>query len=274
MIEYLKKILDGWRDATIDFLPKLVLAAATLLFFFILGKMVKRISLNIYSKSGLASIHPDFAKAIAFIIHFFFLLSGVFIALEILGLERVLTKLLASAGVLGIIAGFALQDIVSNAFAGFLLKTRHPFKIGDWVQFNDEYGKVTGITLMTTSMDNIWGQQVFIPNQLIYNEAFVNFSVYGKRRVLLKGAISTGYNLEHVKEAAIDEIKKSNLVLPDEPVDFYYTEIGDPTFSFELLFWIKFDNESEFYQARSAAIINLKQRFGTENISITSPSAT
>ena len=274
MIEHFKKILEGWKGATVDFLPKLVLAIATLFLFFILGKIVKKISLNIYSRSGLTSIHPDIAKAIAFIIYFFFLLSGVFIALEILGLERVLTKLLASAGVAGIIAGFAFKDIASNTFAGLLLKTRHPFKKGDWVRFNDEYGKVTDITLMTTSMKNIFGQQIFIPNQLIYNDTFTNFSTYGKRRILIKSGVSYGDDLEHAKEAAIDEIKKSSSFLPDDPIDFYYTEIGDSTFNFELLFWIRFDNESDFYQVRSAAIMNIKKRFEKENISIAYPVTT
>ncbi|MBX2922177.1 MAG: mechanosensitive ion channel [Chitinophagaceae bacterium] len=274
MGDHLKKILESWGYSTVDFFPKLILAIAVLTFFVILGKLVKKICLGIYSRSKLAAIHPDFAKVIAAIVYFFFLLSGVFLALEIMGLEKVLTKLLASAGVLGIIAGFAFQDIASNAFAGFLLKTRHPFKIGDWIQFNNEYGKVTGITLLSTSMDNILGQQVFIPNQLIYSDPLTNFSVYGKRRVVLKSAVSGKSDLEEVKAVAIDEIKKSGISLSDEPVDFYYTDMGDSSFNFELFFWIKFDNESEFYQARSAAIMNIKKRFATENISIASPLTT
>lgn len=182
--------------------------------------------------------------------------------------------MLASAGIAGIIAGFAFKDIASSAFAGLLLKTRHPFKKGDWVQFNDEYGKINGITLMTTSMENIFGQEVFIPNQLIYNESFTNFSTYGKRRVLLKSGVSYGDDLEHVKEVAIDEIKKSGLCLPDEPIDLYFTEIGNSTFNFELLYWIRFDNESDYYASRSAAIMNIKKRFEKENISIAYPVTT
>lgn len=62
--------------------------------------------------------------------------SGVVLALEILNLASFITHMLAGAGIIGIIAGFALKDVASNAFAGFLLKSQRPFEVGQWVNIS------------------------------------------------------------------------------------------------------------------------------------------
>jgi small conductance mechanosensitive channel len=265
-------IFTFWETVAANFLPRIFFALLVLAVAFVLGRIARKIMLRVYRK--LSQSHNDITRIVSSVIYFVFLISGVFLALEILGLERLLTKILASAGIVGIIAGFAFKDIASSAFTGLLIKTRKPFVEGDWVQFKDMYGKVNAVTVMTTSIDNIFGQGIYIPNQLIYNLMFTNYSTYGKRRILIKSGVSYGDDLGRAKQVAIDEIRKSDFFLPEEPVDFYYTEIGDSTFDFELLFWIRFDNESEFYQARSDAIMNIKKRFEQENISIAYPVTT
>lgn len=270
--ESVSAIFTFWETVAANFLPRIFFAVLVLAIAFVLGRIARKIVLRVYGK--LSQSHNDITRIVSSVIYFVFLISGVFLALEILGLERLLTKILASAGIVGIIAGFAFKDIASSAFTGLLIKTRKPFVEGDWVQFKDMYGKVNAVTVMTTSIDNIFGQRIYIPNQLIYNLMFTNYSTYAKRRILIKSGVSYGDDLGRAKQVAIDEIRKSDFSLPEEPVDFYYTEIGDSTFDFELLFWIRFDNESEFYQARSDAIMNIKKRFEQENISIAYPVTT
>ena len=88
--EYLKKILETWETSTIDLLPRIILAVVVFFLFFVLGRIVRGIVLKFYSK--LPKAHPDVAQIISSCIYFFFLLSGMFLALEILGLEQLLTK--------------------------------------------------------------------------------------------------------------------------------------------------------------------------------------
>lgn len=263
-LEYLKKIVEGWGQSTIDFLPKIILAVVVLILFFALGKIVKKISLRIYSRT--IRSNSDIAKVIAAVIYFFILMSGVFIALEILGLEKVLTKLLAGAGVIGIVAGFAFQDIASNAFAGLLLSLQHPFKIGDWVKMDDAYGTVIKISWLTTAIENTEGQEVFIPNQIIYNNAFSNYSSFNKRLVVIRSSITLANDLEHVKSIAIDEVNKIVDLPESRDINFFYTSIGDATFNFELNFWIRFNTEADYQQAVSDTIIRIKKRFENEKI--------
>lgn len=272
MTEYLKEILQNWGGSVLSYLPKVFWAVVVIVAFIFLAKTAKNISLKIYAKS--IKVHPEIAAIIASLIYFFFLLSGVFLALKIIGLEQMLTHLLAGAGILGIIAGFAFKDIASNIFAGLLLKIQHPFKKDDWIQINDSYGVVTEVGWITTAIKTVPGQEVFVPNQIIYSTTFTNYSTYGKRRIVLESGVSYGDDLEHVKTVALDEVQNIKELLQNEDVDFFFTEIGNSTYNFQLRFWIEFNNNNDFQKAMSDSIIKIKKRFEQENISIAYPVTT
>jgi small conductance mechanosensitive channel len=262
--KYLEEILRGWEQSVLTSLPKIFLAIGVLVLFVILARLAKRISLKFYSET--IKVHLDVANIIASIIYFFFILSGTFLALQIVGLEQVLTNVLAGAGIIGIIAGFALKDIASNIFSGLLLKIQHPFKKDDWVEIDGKYGEILEVGWITTTIKTIPGQEVFVPNQVIYSNTFINFSTFQKRRVILKGRISYSNDLEKVKAAALDEVKKMEELLTGGEVDFYFTEIGNSTFHFQLRFWIKFETNDDFRKAKSNIIMRIKKRFEQENI--------
>ena len=271
-ITYIKKLMQNWEESVLDYLPDVFLAIVILILFILLAKFVKRITLKFYAKN--IKVHPDIASIIASIIFFFFILSGVFLALQILGLEGVLTKMLAGAGIVGIVAGFAFKDIASNLFAGLFLKMHRPFKKGDWVNIDNSYGVVEELGWITTTINTVPGQEVFVPNQLIYNSTFTNFSTFHKRRIILESGVSYGDDLEHVKSVALDEVKKIEELLPNEKMDFFFTKIGNSAYNFQLRFWIEFNSNDDFQKAMSDIIIRVKKRFEQENISIAYPVTT
>ena len=265
-VNNLNKLLDNWLHIIIDYLPRIVLALLVLFLFYFLAKGFKKYSLKFYTK--VFTKQRDIARFISILVYIFFMLSGAFLALEVLGLESVLAKLLAGAGVVGIVAGFAFKDIASNAFAGLLLNMQHPFKIGDWVIIDNNFGLITEIGWITTSIKSVTGQEVFVPNQLIYSNTFTNFSSYQKRRIVLQSGVSYGDDLDHVKKVALAEINGIGALLKEEPIDFYFTSIGSSTFNFEVRFWIKFTHQKEYMEAMSETIMRIKKRFEQEGISL------
>jgi len=271
-ISYIRTLIDNWEKSVLEYLPDAFLSVVTLIAFILLAKFVRKIILMFYSKT--IKVHQDIASIVASVIYFFFILSGVFLALQILGLESVLTKLLAGAGIIGIVAGFAFKDIASNLFAGLLLKSQQPFKKDDWVSIDNSYGAVQKLGWITTTIHTVPGQEVFVPNQLIYNTTFTNFSTFQKRRIILESGVSYGDDLEHVKSVGLDEVKNIEEVLPNEDIDFYFTKIGNSTYNFQLRFWIAFSNNNDFQKAMSEIIMRIKKRFEQENISIAYPVTT
>ncbi len=266
MINRLDFFFQKWKVSLWEYLPNLFLAILVFTFFYFLAKVVRKISLNSYSR--IFKKQSDVAKIISAFVYFLTLLLGVFFALEILGLDDVLSKLLASAGIIGIIASFAFKDIASNTFAGFLLNLERPFKKGEWVEIGDHYGIVRKIGWITTSIKTVNGQEVFVPNQVIYNTTFTNYSTFRKRRVVLQTGVSYGDDLEFVREVTLDEVQKISAVLKKDPIDFYFTNIGSSAYNFEVRFWIRFNKQTDYLEAMNETIIRIKKRFEQENISI------
>ena len=264
--KYFEHILQQWNHSILDYLPKIGLAIVIILLFVFISKVFRSISLKIYLR--IFKKQPENEKIVATIFESLILIFGIFLALEILGLESTLTKILAGAGIIGIIAGFALKDIASNAFAGFLLNIQHPFKKGQWITIDDNYGCVMNVGWITTSIKTTSGQEVFVPNQLIYNNTFTNFSTFNKRRIVLQSGVSYGDDLEQVKKVTLDEIQKVKSLLKNENIDFYFTSIGNSAYNFEVRFWIHFKNNIDYLNAMSETIMRIKKRFEKENISI------
>ncbi len=265
-MEKLEKLLTGWQDAVLAYLPQLVLSVIIVVIFHFLGKLFKKLSFRFYSR--ILKKQSDVVRIISSFVYFIFLCLGILIALDVLGFDDILTKLLAGAGIMGIVAGFAFKDIVSNIFAGLLLHMQLPFKSGDWVEIENTFGTVKTIGWITTSIATISGEEVFIPNQLIYNNSFTNYSVFGKRRVVFKSGVSYGDDLDFVKKTALEEVNKIDAVLKNEVIDCYFTEIGSSAYNFEVRFWIRFKHQADYLKAMDEIIVRIQKRFAKENISL------
>jgi len=261
-----ERILASWQQGLADRLPDLALAVVLFAGFYLLARAAKAFSLHFYTKVYKGP--KEVPLVIGNLVYFFLLLSGAYVALRVLHLEAMLSHLLAGAGVLGIIAGFAFKDIASNVFAGLLLRMQRPFAEGDWVDIDGAYGVVDAMGWLTTTIRTVPGQDAFVPNQIIYSATFTNYSVQQKRRVILQTGVSYGDDLEKVKAATLDEMRKLHDVLPNEDIDFYFTDIGASSYDFQIRFWITFHDNNDYQRAMSDAIVALKRRFAAEGFSI------
>lgn len=271
MIENIIKILESWEIDFKAFIAQLILGLAILLIFYIIGKLTKRLAYKINSK--ILTKHKDLQTIFSSIIYYFFLLIGYYLFLQVIGLEQYFVKLLAGAGIVGIIAGFALKDIASNAFSGLLLFLEKPYINNDWIQIDGHFGKVLKVGLLTTSMTNKTGQIVYISNQLIYSGVFINYSDNKRRGIRLKTDIEQFYDLEKIKDLLRSKLATLKNYIPTESVDIMVisiTNTGD--YTLEIFFWVEFDNEKEFLQALSDTFTIIKQCSIENNIKIVNTS--
>ena len=107
-MELIKEKLYSWWISFIKLLPELVLALLVILFAIVIGRFVRR---NLYKLLIRISAKTSFSSLFATITQIVILLIGLFIALDILQLNKAVSSLLAGAGIIGIILGFAFQDI-------------------------------------------------------------------------------------------------------------------------------------------------------------------
>ena len=86
------------------------------------------------------------------------------------------TSILASAGVIGIIVGFAAQKTISNLFAGFQLAMTQPIRLDDVVIVEGEWGRVEEISL-TYVIIHIWDdRRLVVPLSYFIEKPFQNWT--------------------------------------------------------------------------------------------------
>ena len=78
-----------------------------------------------------------------------------------------LTAYLASASVIGLAVGFGLQGFVQDIIIGLTLIFSDALNIEDVVELSGQIGKVENIGLRFTTLVNLHGQKIYVPNRNI-----------------------------------------------------------------------------------------------------------
>lgn len=85
--------------------------------------------------------------------------------------------ILAGSGIVLAVLGFAIRNVVADAFSGLALGIEAPFRIGDWVRIEAlAEGKVQEIGWRTTRLVTRDSTYVILPNSQISRQRITNFS--------------------------------------------------------------------------------------------------
>ncbi|MFR0352020.1 mechanosensitive ion channel family protein [Streptomyces sediminimaris] len=90
-------------------------------------------------------------------------------------------SLLASAGIVGIVAGVAAQSTLSNMFAGFQIAFGDMVRIGDTVVVDGEWGTVEEITLTFLTVRTWDERRITMPVSYFTSKPFENWSRGGNQ---------------------------------------------------------------------------------------------
>lgn len=102
------------------------------------------------------------------------------------------TSMLASAGVLGIVAGVAAQSTLGNLFAGLQIAFGDMVRIGDTVVVDGEWGTIDEITLTFLSVRTWDERRITMPVSYFTSQPFENWSRGG---VQMTGTVF--FHLDH-----------------------------------------------------------------------------
>lgn len=208
------------------------------------------------------------------IINAVILAMGFLIILNGLGIS--ITPLLTALGVGGLAVALALQDTLSNLFAGVHILVERPLKVGDYVKLDSgEEGYVTDIGWRTTKIRKLQNNLVIIPNSKLSQSVITNFNMPEKRMsVLIPVGVSYDSDPQNVEDILLDvassaagEIKG----LLKEPVPFvrFSPGFGDSSLDFTLICQV-----SEFvdqYLVQHELRKRIFNRFKDESIEIPFP---
>ncbi|QYJ90456.1 mechanosensitive ion channel family protein [Shewanella halotolerans] len=272
-VDVASNLLDQWwnkaKNQALDNGPGLLFKLFVFLLILFLahlaGKAVQRIVKKMVSNSKL-----KFSKLLQ---DFFVSLSGktvfalgLMIALSQLGFE--LGPLLAGFGVAGVIIGFALQDTLSNFASGMMILIYRPYDVGDLINAAGVTGKVSQMSLVSTTIKTLDNQRLIIPNNKIWGDTINNITVEHQRRVDMTFGIGYGDNIEKAEQVLrgiVDEHPKV-LKQPEPTVKLHL--LGESSVDFVVRPWVKPEDYWDVYWDITRAV---KMRFDQEDISIPFP---
>ncbi|HBT09228.1 MAG TPA: mechanosensitive ion channel protein MscS [Leeuwenhoekiella sp.] len=260
--------LQGWGESFILKLPNFLVAVLVFVLFWHGAKYVSKFVRNILMRGVKQDSIKVMAGQTAFAIT---VLIGFFIALGIMDLDKVLTSVLAGAGVVGLAIGLALQGTLNNTFSGVILSFMPKLQLGDWVESNDYSGIVEDITLRNVTIRQADNNYVIIPNANIVDSPFKNWSQTQRSRVFLSCGVGYESDLEAVKKLTIETLTNEFEQQSNEDIEFFYEGFGDSSINFVARFWAPVTRRKDMLVAQDRAIIAIKKAFDAHDINIPFP---
>src|SRR5260370_2297295 len=133
------------------------------------------------------------------------------------------TELTVPATLIGVVTvgiTFVIQDILKNLAAGIYILIEGPFQIGDTISTDKYTGKVENVLLRATKLRVLSGEQVIVPNALLFNGIVINNTTYEETLATIVITMpQEEYDKDKMSESILKTIKEVNGVMAKpEPV--------------------------------------------------------
>jgi small-conductance mechanosensitive channel len=143
-----------------------------------------------------------------------------------------------------------------------------PFKIGDRIEVSglDTWGDVVEIGIRSSKVVTRDNRLVIVPNSTIVDSAVVNYSL-PDRTYRLQSDIGIGYgvHIPKVQKLIRKTVRDLDGILPDKPVDVWFTEFGDSSNTFRVRWWVSsYADKRRSTDRVNAAIQELAEREGID----------
>ncbi|MFA7419329.1 MAG: mechanosensitive ion channel domain-containing protein [Melioribacteraceae bacterium] len=203
------------------------------LLFFITAKLKKWMVYKVLSKS---KIELGVRLAVGTIIRYGFLILGLVVVIQTVGIN--LSAITILAGALGVGIGFGLQNVTNNLVSGIIILFERPIKVGDRIQVGDVFGDVMSISMRATIVvtnDNI---SVIVPNSEFISSTVINWS-YNDRNVRFSIPVGVAYkeDPDKVKQILLEVADNNEGVLKDPKPSVLFENFGESSLNFILQIW-------------------------------------
>ena len=195
---------------------------------------------------------------------------GLLVVLNGLGLS--ITPMLTALGVGGLAIALALQDTLSNLFAGLYLTAAKQIRIGNYIRLaSGEEGYLVDIDWRASRLRQLSNNTVLIPNAKLSQSIVTNYHLPEQElAIAIEASVDYGSDLDKVeritKEVGREVMKEvAGGVRTHEPVVYFHT-LGDPGIGLSVIlrgreFVDQFPIKHEFVK-------RLHRRYAAEGIAI------
>ncbi|MBW3658741.1 MAG: mechanosensitive ion channel [Actinobacteria bacterium] len=242
-------------------LPRLAVAILVLIALWLVGSLVRRLL-----EPRLTRLRtPSFGRVFASLAGAAVKILAVFAALVITFPSVNVLTVVGGLGVLGIAAGFAFQDILSNLLAGILLIFRQPFVSGDQIEVDGIRGTVEAITIRETRIRSFDGRLVLVPNAHVYTNAIEVQTAYDAVRSSFVTGVGYDTDLAGARRLVTETLAHVDGVLDDPPPEPYWIEHGSSSVVLDVRYWTS-SRQADIRRVQSAVAEALFDAFNEAGI--------
>lgn len=242
-----------------------VLSAAMLLGRITVG-FIKTKTSHIAAAAPTASIVANLLRVIIYIV-------GILIILETLGIS--ITPLITALGVGGLAVALALQETLSNFFAGIQVIVSRQVRTNDYIKLSTgEEGYVSDITWRNTTIRALSNNMIVVPNTKIASSIVTNYHLPEKEMsVLVELGVSYDSDLKQVEKVTIETAKEvlkevTGAVREFDPFIRYHT-FDNSSINFSVI--LRGHEFTDQYLIKHEFIKALHERYKELNIEIPFP---
>ncbi|MDZ7745695.1 MAG: mechanosensitive ion channel family protein [Halobacteriales archaeon] len=180
-------------------------------------------------------------------------------------------NLLLSASALGIVVGLAARQTLGAVLAGFVLLSSRPFKIGDWVEIDENEGVVTDISIVNTRLQTFDDEIVMIPNDQITDSAITNRSRNDRLRIQTDVGVDYDTDVSTACSIATETMDDIEMLMDGPEPETVVKAFGDSAVTLNLRFWISNPTIQKKWAAQNTVMESVKQAFEEHDIVIPFP---
>ncbi len=228
---------EEFRNSTIEKSPQIAVGLILLVLFILLGRFLRSVTKKRLARRIEDRLLVNFAGRMIFLV---FLIIGITIFLNQIGLGKTASGLLAGAGVSAIILGFAFKDIGENFLAGFFLAFSRPFGTGDYIEVEGLTGIVKALNFRNTHIRTFEGKDIFIPNAMLIKNPLINYTRDGLLRYDFVLGIDYGNDIMEARRLIIKSLQADQRIEQNGDLEPFLLleEFGTSTVNLRVFYWV------------------------------------
>ncbi|HMQ60086.1 MAG TPA: mechanosensitive ion channel [Flavilitoribacter sp.] len=252
--------VDKITEMVIEYAPKLGLALVLLFIGLRVCNWIARIAGKAMETAGISHNIVPFLRSLVGISLKVLLIFSV---ASLVGIDT--ASFLAVLAAAGFAVGLALQGSLSNFAAGIIILIFRPYKVGDWVEILDKFGKVEQIQIFNTIITTPGMKTLVIPNGQVVENVVTNYSQKGMIRLEVSVTMPYNESFPRVQEIIKGALETIPMVLK-QPAP----EVGIETFdTHNILLTVRpYVNPDDYWEATFEVHRAIKHAFHENKVNV------
>ena len=205
------ELMQSSASAVVKFGLKLLLAVVIYFVGAWLIRKVKKMIAKAFAKKNPDATIASFVQSLVTATLWVVLILAM---VGTLGINTTSIAALLAAG--GMAIGMAMSGTVQNFAGGLILLAFKPFKVGDFIDAQGIFGRVSEISIVHTKIVTTDNREITIPNGELANGNIDNYSSRNPHRLSLKFNVPYGTDIDELRAILLELVKEQPKILNED----------------------------------------------------------